>query len=87
MASRGFRLLFRINWALFKDMTVVSTFREVLKRNPDKVMYINCTDNTEWTYQQVSRRAHFYDFVTVYVFRAVVVNARRSCHVHVHILI
>lgn len=37
----------------YGDQNVVNIFRQVVNKHPGKVMYINATDDSKWTYQDV----------------------------------
>jgi hypothetical protein len=35
-------------------INVITRFRDIVKRGPNKILYINATNDQEWTRQQVS---------------------------------
>jgi hypothetical protein len=49
-------------WYLFnfklKNINVITRFREIVRRAPNKVLYVNATNDEEFTRQQVGHKSH-----------------------------
>ncbi len=50
---RGINLLVKMAYIKFFDKTVVDMFRDVVAKYPNRVMFVNASDETEWTYSKV----------------------------------
>jgi hypothetical protein len=50
---RGLKLLFRMAYVKAMDLNMVKLFRKTVARYPNRVMYVNATNGTEWTYSKV----------------------------------
>ena len=50
---RGCRALLYLLYFKITNTNVVSRFRTMLDKFPDRVMYVNATNDEEWTFQQV----------------------------------
>ena len=50
---RGCRALCYLLYFKFTNANVVSRFRQMLAKFPNRVMYVNATNDEEWTFQQV----------------------------------
>ena len=53
---RGCRALLYLLYFKVTNTNVVSRFRTMLAKFPDRVMYVNATNDEEWTFQQVILR-------------------------------
>ena len=51
---RGCRALCYLLYFKITNTNVVSRFRAMLAKFPDRVMYVNATNDEEWTFQQVT---------------------------------
>ena len=48
-----------IKW---KDVTIVSAFRATVAKYPNRVMYVNASLGTEWTYSKACRYVIIHEF-------------------------
>lgn len=51
---RGIKLLLTMAYVKYTDRNVIYMFRRMVKKHPDKTMFINAYNDEEWTYQEVS---------------------------------
>jgi hypothetical protein len=52
--SNGFKMVFLLFKFKLGKINVITRFRDIVKRGPNKILYINATNDQEWTRQQVS---------------------------------
>ena len=50
---RGLKLLVRMAYLKTLDKNVVTMFRQTVDKYPERVMFVNANDGTEWTYSKV----------------------------------
>ena len=50
---RGLKLLFTMFYVKTFDINIVKAFRGVLKKYPNRVMFVNASTSEEWTYAKV----------------------------------
>ena len=50
---RGMKLLFTMFYVKTFDINIVKAFRGVLKKYPNRVMFVNASTSEEWTYAKV----------------------------------
>ena len=50
---RGLKLLFSMAYIKAYDVTIVTAFRATVAKFPNRVMYVNASIGTEWTYSKV----------------------------------
>ena len=46
---------FSMAYIKWKDVTIVSAFRATVAKYPNRVMYVNASLGTEWTYSKASK--------------------------------
>jgi solute carrier family 27 fatty acid transporter 1/4 len=53
LLQRGLKLLFRMAYVKWKDMTITQAFRANAEKYPNRVMFVNANTGQEWTFSQV----------------------------------
>ena len=64
---RGCRALCYLLYFKFTNANVVSRFRQMLAKFPDRVMYVNATNDEEWTFQQVIMVVYDYEVCSILI--------------------